>query len=113
MSYALNIDQNTGRVLSATFPQYAPDTAPQVDTLPDGNLADYIFADGELVYSPPPQDYPRTTEDVAAGRIFAIGDDYYRATMPIPRGEPVTRYNSEPVGIVEIMNALQEAQKGE
>ncbi len=113
MSYALNIDPDSGRVLSATFPQYAPETAPRVDTLPDGNLAYYIFVDGELVYSPSPVEYPRTTEDVAAGRIFAIGDDYYRATMSIPRGEPVTRYNSEPVGIVEILNALQEAQKGE
>lgn len=113
MSYALNIDQNTGRVLSATFPQYAPETAPQVETLPEGDISNYIYSEGELVYSPSPHDYPRTTEDVAVGRIFAIGDDYYRATMPIPRGEPVTRYNSEPVGIVEILNALQEAQKGE
>lgn len=113
MSYALNIDPDSGRVLSATFPQYAPDTAPQVETLPEGDISNYIYNDGELVYSPPPAEYPRTAEDVEAGRIFNIGDDYYRATMPIPRGEPVTRYNSEPVGIVEILNALQEAQKGE
>ena len=113
MSYALNIDPNTGRVLSATFPEYAPETAPQVEALPEGDLSDYIYSEGELVYSPPPVQYPTVTEDVEYGKVFSVGENFYRATMPIPRGEPVTRYNSEPVGVVEILNALQEAQKGE
>lgn len=111
--YALNIDQSTGRVLSATFPQYAPADAPQVETLPEGDLSDYIYSEGELLYSPIPPEYPSAPYDVEVGKVFLIGDDMYRATMPIPRGEPVTRYNSEPVSAVELLNALQEAQKGE
>ena len=111
--YALNIDPDSGRVLSATFPQYAPPGAPVVNSLPEGDLSDYLFVSGDFVYSPLPAEYPRTAEDVEAGKIFSVGGDYYRATMPIPRGEPVTRYNSEPVGMAEILNALQEAQKGE
>lgn len=110
--YALNLDSESGRVLSATFPQYAPENAPQVETLPDGDLSNYLFVEGEFVYSPPRAEYPKATEDIEAGRIFSVGDDYYRAIMPIPRGESITRYNSEPVGMADILNALQ-AQKGE
>ena len=111
--YALNIDPDSGRVLSATFPQYASETAIQVETLPDGDISNYVYSEGELVYSPPPVQYPTVTEDVESGKVFSVGENFYRATMPIPRGEAVTRYNSEPVGVVEILNALQEAQKGE
>lgn len=111
--YALNLDHETGRVLSATFPQYAPEGAPQVETLPEGDLSNYVYREGEFIYSPPPAEYPRVSVDIEAGRIFTVGEDYYRATMPIPRGEAVTRYNSEPVSVVDIVNALQEAQKGE
>ena len=111
--YALNLDPSTGRVLSATFPQYAPPGAPVVDSLPGGDLSDYLYVDGVFVYSPPRAEYPTVTEDVEAGKIFAVGAEFYRATMPIPRGEPVTKFNSEPVGVAEILNALQEAQKRE
>ena len=110
--YALNLDPSTGRVLSATFPQYAPPGAPVVDSLPEGDLSDYLYVDGAFVYSPPPAEYPTVTEDVEAGKIFSVGGDYYRATMPIPRGESVNRYNSEPVSVLELLNALAE-QKGE
>ena len=113
MSYALNIDSNTGRILSATSPQYAPETAPQVETLPEGDISMFLYSNGEYIYSPLPPERPTVSEDIVAGRVFSVGDNYYRATMSIPRGEPVTRYNSEPVSVVEIMNALQEAQKGE
>ena len=112
MSYALNISED-GRVLSATLPQYAPDTATQVDALPEGNLSDYRYADGAFVYDPPPTVYPLAAQDVEVGRIFTVGDAFYRATAPIPRGTPVTRFNAEPVSTVDILNALQEAQKGE
>ena len=50
--YALNIDAETGRILSATYPQYAPESAPQVAELPEGDLVDYLYQDGELVYDP-------------------------------------------------------------
>lgn len=53
MSFVLNLS-NDGRILSATYPQYAPAGAAIVDTLPDGNINDYIFCAGGFVYDPLP-----------------------------------------------------------
>ena len=55
--YALNINEY-GRILSATYEQYAADGAPLVETLPDGDITDYIYKDGEYVYEPLPEPEP-------------------------------------------------------
>lgn len=52
--YALNIAED-GRVLSATFSQYAPGEAVQVLVLPEGNIVDYIYKDGKFIYDPLPK----------------------------------------------------------
>lgn len=109
--FALNLGAD-GRVLSATTEQFAAPGMPLVAALPEGDISDYLYADGEFVYSPPPAEFPRAEADVAAGAYFSMGADVYRARTAIPRGEPVTRYNAEPMSVVDIMNALQ-AQKGE
>lgn len=51
MNYALNLDENN-RILSATFQEYAHEDAMIVETLPEGNVNDYLYVDGEFVYSP-------------------------------------------------------------
>ena len=51
MKFALNLGED-GRVLSATYPQYAPKDAVVVDVLPEGNIAHYLYVDGEFIYSP-------------------------------------------------------------
>ena len=51
--YALNISE-TGRILSTTFEKYAPSNAVLVETLPDGNIADYVYQNNELIYDPIP-----------------------------------------------------------
>ena len=53
MNYALNLASN-GRVLSATFPEFAPANQPRIDALPEGHLSDYVFQNNNLVYSPLP-----------------------------------------------------------
>lgn len=53
--YALNLSE-TGRVLSATFEKYAPADAARVDSLPDGNISDYIYQNGEFIYNPLPKE---------------------------------------------------------
>lgn len=66
MKYALNLGAD-GRVLSATYPKYAPADAVQVEELPEGNLADYIWRDGAFVHDPLPrqeQETQPTTDDV-------------------------------------------------
>lgn len=54
MKYALNLGAD-GRVMSATYPKYAPADAVQVEELPEGNLADYIWRDGAFVHEPKPK----------------------------------------------------------
>lgn len=66
MKYALNLAED-GRILSATFPEYAPEDAVTVDELPDGDLHDYRYEDGALVLDPlPPTDPPEMPETLDA-----------------------------------------------
>lgn len=51
MKYALNIDAD-GRILSATYPQYAPADAVTVAELPEGDLHEYRYVDGEYIHDP-------------------------------------------------------------
>ena len=53
MKYALNLAED-GRILSATYEEFAPADAPLVDELPEGNIADYRYVDGDYVHDPLP-----------------------------------------------------------
>ena len=68
--YALNLAED-GRVLSATFEKYAPPDAVLVDELPEGNLADYSWQDGAIVYDPLPEPEPVTEEPTKLDRVEA------------------------------------------
>lgn len=73
--YALNIDKDTNRILSATYPKYAPSDAIIVDALPDGNIADYLYVEGEYVYEPlpPTEDNEPTAMEMLNALIGGIG----------------------------------------
>lgn len=51
---ALNVDKKTSRVLSASllFNGASMPGGVKVETLPNGNLYDYLYINGEFVYSP-------------------------------------------------------------
>ena len=51
---ALNVDKKTSRVLSASLLFNGASNPPsvEVEALPDGNLYDYLYVNGEFVYSP-------------------------------------------------------------
>lgn len=55
--YALNLDKDTGRILSAckVLPNGYYETMVKVDTLPEGDVCDYRYVDGEYVYDPLPE----------------------------------------------------------
>ena len=62
MKYALNLAED-GRILSATYEKYAPADAVLVNTLPEGNISDYLYVDGAYVYDPLPEsEEPETPE---------------------------------------------------
>ena len=69
MKYALNIAEDS-RILSATFEKYAPVGAVLVDSLPDGNIVDYLYQNGEFVYSPVP--VPEVPETVTSEQILSV-----------------------------------------
>lgn len=52
--YYLNLDKKTSRVLSASilFNGTSMPGSVEVEALPDGNLYDYLYVNGEFVYSP-------------------------------------------------------------
>nr|DAM68341.1 MAG TPA: hypothetical protein [Caudoviricetes sp.] len=54
MMYALNLDTD-GRILSATKDQYGAEGQPRVDHLPDDDISNYKYMDGEFVYDPLPK----------------------------------------------------------
>lgn len=60
--YALNLGED-GRILSATKDQYGAEGQPRVTELPEGNIADYKYIDGEYVYDPLPQPEPEEPVD--------------------------------------------------
>lgn len=54
MNYALTLAED-GRILSATYEEFASDSAVLVDELPEGNIADYLYIDGEYIHDPQPE----------------------------------------------------------
>ncbi|MBS5433858.1 MAG: hypothetical protein KHY12_08900, partial [Firmicutes bacterium] len=59
--YALNLGID-GRVLSATFQEYAPAGTPLAEALPEGNISDYLYRDGAFLYEPLPRPEPAAPE---------------------------------------------------
>ena len=56
MVYALNLDPETYRVLSVTEDQYGAEGQPRTDALPEGDVSDYLYVNGQYVYDPLPRD---------------------------------------------------------
>ena len=75
MKYALNLAED-GRILSATFEQYAPKDSILVDTLPEGNINEYIYENGEFVHSPLPAPEPSVEEQIAELKAQLASTDY-------------------------------------
>lgn len=70
--YALNLADN-GRILSATFDRYAPPVQPRVENLPDGDITEYRYVDGEYIHDPLPKpEQPEETVLTQEARITAL-----------------------------------------
>ena len=77
MMYALNLSVDN-RIMSATYDQYAPESQPRVDVLPEGNIADYLYVNGEYIYDPipvPPEPTPEPSADDILDIILGVEDD--------------------------------------
>ena len=78
MKYALNISE-TNAVLSATYEQYAWEGCVIVDHLPDGDITDYDFIDGDYVLNEErkaereAQKDVKSTEEIYAEALNLLG----------------------------------------
>lgn len=72
--YALNLAED-GRVLSATEDQYGAEGQPRVETLPEDDIYDYKYIDGEFICDPlpdPPEPEPVETADDVLNALLGI-----------------------------------------
>ena len=72
--YVLNLAEDS-RILSATYPQYAPADAVIVEALPEGDISDYLYIDGKYVYAPlpePEQPEPEATTDDVLNALLGV-----------------------------------------
>lgn len=51
MRYALNLGED-GRILSATFAEFASENMVLVEKIPEDNISNYRYVDGIFVYEP-------------------------------------------------------------
>lgn len=112
--YALNIDSATGRVLSATFPEFAANDAVLVDELPEGDISDYLYMDGEFIHDPIPKDgngFHTANRNIMAGEYITVDGVLYKATTNIPNGGAIiTGQNAEETTVEAQLYVLN--QKG-
>ena len=82
MKYAINIAED-GRILSACvmLEGISYENMPCVDFLPDGNIYEYRYINGEYLYNPLPMDdtinEPSEIEDLSS----LVVDQEYRITL--------------------------------
>ncbi len=80
--FALNLDPE-GRILSATFPAYAPDGAVLAEALPEGNISDYLYRDGAFLYEPLPRPEPAAPGPTVESRVAKLEKDSAELTEAV------------------------------
>lgn len=75
MKYALNLAEDN-RILSATYEKYAPANAILVDTLPEGDIDEYRYVNGEYIHDPLPKPNYEVLEEIASLKAELTSTDY-------------------------------------
>ena len=68
--YAIAIAEDN-RIIYATFEKYAGNNTVIVDSIPDGDITDYLYVNGDFVYDPLPEPEPVTEEPSQLDRVEA------------------------------------------
>lgn len=99
--YALNIDTDS-RILSAcvVFPT-TPEDMPRVDALPDGEINDYLYIDGEFIYSslPAPESALYADRNYETGEVATVEGTLYEFSANVARGCRIDSHNAAPTTI--------------
>ena len=112
--FALSLDEYN-RIYSAwvVLPNGNYEGMPIVDTLPDGDIADYLYMNGEYIYDPLPEPswFPVAPRNITSEEYITIDGVLYKATANIPNGECIiTGQNAIETTVEE---QLAELAKGE
>ena len=114
MKYALKLAKNN-RISSAwvVLPNGNYDGMPIVEELPEGNLPDYFYVNGEYVYDPLPKPsaIPTAPRNITEGEYITVYGVLYKATTNIPNGASIITGQNAVVTTVE--EQLYEMTKGE
>lgn len=109
--FALNL--NTGnRILSACIVlPTTPETMPRVDSLPEGNLSDWLYVGGEYVYDPLPAPEVAVYADrnYETGEVATVEGTLYEFLTNVARGCRIDSHNAAPTTI----EAQLEKMKGD
>ena len=84
MSYALNLSEDK-RILSASVGGNY-NGMPIVDTLPEGNLPDYLYVNGVYVYDPLPKPEQPEPAPSLESRVATVESDVASLTAAIEKG---------------------------
>lgn len=116
MKHALNLAEDK-RILSAwkVLPAGDYEGMPIVEELPEGDVYEYRYVDGEYIHDPlhkPEQhDTIVAPHNIIVGEYITVNGTLYKATANIPNGEPIiTGQNAVETTIEE---QLYELTKGE
>ena len=106
--FALNLNSDN-RILSAcvVLPS-TPADMPRVDALPEGDINDWLFVNGEYVYAPLPQPDTalRASGNYEAGAVFTEDGNLYLATESISTHERIIPgSNCETISLADALNA--------
>ena len=85
MKYALNLSED-GRILSATFEQFAAEGAVLVDILPEGDITEYRYVNGEYVHDPLPAPEAAEQEPTTEEVLLEIAADHEARLCEIELG---------------------------
>ena len=108
--FALNLSDDN-RILSACIALLAtPAALPRVDALPEGDINDWLFVNGEYVYDPLPAPVSeiRANAKFAPGEYFTIDGTIYQSTTTIPMGDAIIPgTNCAVIDMADALNALK------
>lgn len=110
--YALNLADD-GRILSATYEEYATEVMLIVDALPEGSITDYRYVDGVYIYDPIPEPGPSVEEQIAELKAQLTATDYkvIKCSEAQMAGEPlpynIVALHAERQALRDQINALE------
>jgi hypothetical protein len=111
--YGIYLDEYNRVLLAVPANVAIPEEAIFVDSIPDGDITDYLYVEGEFVYDPIPADSHMhvAPRNITEGECITVDGVMYKAITNIPNGASIITGQNAVVTTVE--EQLYEMTKGE